>query len=155
MPVLGICLGCQILADALGGSAYAAPFIEAEFESLRVVPEAVSDPVVGTLAEPVLSLHGDTWEPPPGATVLATSSRFPHAFRFGSALAIQSHPEVSASIVAGWIEGFGRDRFAAAGVDPDALLDQISSGDKANQERAARLFGAWLDEAIAAQSGAG
>lgn len=153
LPVLGICLGCQTLADALGGSAYPAPGIEAEFGALELTPAAVSDPIIGTLGEPVLSLHGDTWDPPPGATVLARSSRFPHAFRFGSAVAIQSHPEVSAAIVSGWIDTFGRDRFAAAGVDPDALLGQIAEGDGANRDRAHRLFTAWLDEVVAAQPG--
>lgn len=153
IPVLGICLGCQMLADALGGSAYPSPGIEAEFGALELTSPAISDPVIGTLGEPVLSLHGDTWDPPPGATVLARSSRFPHAFRLGSAVAIQSHPEVSAAIVSGWIERFGRDRFAAGGVDPDDLLGQIADGDEANRDRASRLFAAWLDEVVAAQPG--
>ena len=150
IPVLGICLGCQLLADALGGTAYAAASgIEAEFAPLELSPEGADDPIIGTLSEPVLSLHGDTWDPPPGAAVLAKSGRLPHAFRSGSAVAIQSHPEVSAAIVTEWIDGFGRDRFAAAGVDPDALLGQIEAADEQNRDRAARLFGAWLAEVAA------
>ena len=151
IPVLGVCLGCQMLADALGGSAYPAPGIEAEFAALDLAPEGLEDPIIGTLGEAVVSLHGDTWVPPPGAVVLARSGRFPQAFRYGSAVAIQSHPEVSASTVSQWIDGFGRDRFTAAGVDPDNLLRQIADGDDRNRDRAGRLFGAWLDEVVASQ----
>ncbi|MDX2343835.1 MAG: type 1 glutamine amidotransferase [Acidimicrobiia bacterium] len=151
LPVLGICLGCHMLADALGGRAYPADGIEAEFVGLQLTPEAEADPILRTLAEPVVSLHGDTWDPPPGAAVPVRSGRFPHAFRYGSAVAIQSHPEVSAAIVAEWIDGFGRDRFIAAGVNPDEFLGQITDGDGANKERAGRLFGAWLDEVVATQ----
>ncbi|MCP4309258.1 MAG: type 1 glutamine amidotransferase [bacterium] len=155
IPVLGICLGCQMLADALGGSAFPADGIEAEFAALEIAADAVDDPILATLAEPVVSIHGDTWEPPPGSAVVVTSSRFPHAFRIGSAVAIQSHPEVSAAVVAGWIDGFGRDRFAAAGVDPDQLVADIAAGDDKNRERATRLFGAWLEEVVSANGSIG
>lgn len=155
IPVLGICLGCQMLADALGGRAYRADGIEAQFAALDIAADAGDDPILGLLAEPVVSIHGDTWEPPPGAAMLVTSNRFPHAFRIGSAVAIQSHPEVSAAVVADWIDGFGRDRFAAAGVDPDQLVAEIAAGDAQNRDRAARLFGAWLDEVFAANASSG
>ena len=106
--------------------------------------------MISTLCEPVLSLHGDTWDPPPGAAVLARSDRFPHAFRYGSAVAIQSHPEVSAAIVTEWIDSFGRDRFAAAGVDPDVMLGRDHRLEMMPIEIVRhRLFGAWLDEVIA------
>jgi GMP synthase (glutamine-hydrolysing) len=149
MPVLGICLGCQMLATALGGSAYAAPLMEVEFGPLQVSAAGVGDAVVETLAEPVLSFHGDTWDPPPGAEILAMSDRFPHAFRLGSALGIQPHPEVSSAIVRTWVEGFGRAKLEKYGVNAATMLEMMAAGDAANQERAARLFGAWLAEVVA------
>ena len=150
LPVLGICLGCQLLADALGGSAYAAPEMEVVFGPLDLEPAGADDPVVKTLAEPVLSFHGDTWDPPPGAVVLAKTNRYPHAFRLGSALGVQPHPEVSSAVVQTWVEGFGRDKLDESGVDADAMLRAMAAGDEANEERAARLFGSWLEEVQAA-----
>jgi GMP synthase (glutamine-hydrolysing) len=155
IPVLGICLGCQILADALGGSAYPASAMEVEFAPLEVVAAGLGDPVVGTLAEPVLSFHGDTWDPPPGAEVLAYSRRFPHAFRLGSAVAVQSHPEVSATTVRTWVDGFGRAKLEGSGINTEAVLQQLVVGDAQNEARAEKMFHAWLDEVISAHTVAG
>lgn len=152
LPVLGICLGCQLLADALGGSAYPASTMEVEFGPLQLSATGATDRVVRTLAEPVISFHGDTWDAPPGAEVLASSDRYPHAFRLGSALGVQPHPEVSSAVVQTWVEGFGRAKLEASGVDADAVLRMMAAGDDANEERAQRLFAAWLDEVIAATS---
>jgi len=146
IPVLGICLGCQILADAFGGSAFLASELEVEFSRLVLDPAAVDDPVLRNLATPVVSFHQDTWDPPPGAAVLARSGRYPHAFRLGSALAIQSHPEASPEMVSVWVDGFGRDRLEQAGVDPDALLEAVRHDEEAIEARAGALFGAWLAE---------
>ncbi len=146
VPVLGICLGCQMLADALGGSAYKAESHELEFCGLDVAPIAAADPVLGPLAEPVVLFHGDTWDPPPAADVVVKSDRFNHAFRMGSAVAIQAHPEASASIAARWVESHGRDNLIAAGNDPDGFLVKVGDGEDANRDRALRLFGAWLAE---------
>lgn len=150
IPVLGICLGCQMLADALGGMAYAADEMEVEFAPLEVVLKGRTDPVLSTLAEPVLSFHGDTWDAPPGAEVLVTSGRFPHAFRLGSAVAVQSHPEVSAATVREWVAGFGRAKLEESGIDPDGVLQLLATGDTQNAERAHRMFTAWLDEVVSA-----
>ena len=152
IPVLGICLGCQLLADALGGSAFKADSHEVEFASLQIVPGAADDGVIGPLASPVLSFHGDTWEPPPGAEVLANSSRYPHAFRLGSAVGVQAHPEASAEIARGWVDLYGRERLLAEGVDPDRLLNDMDVADGANASRAVAMFTAWLDEVVAAAS---
>ena len=111
--------------------------------------------VIAPLATAVLSFHGDTWEPPPGAEVLATSNRYPHAFRLGSAVGVQAHPEASTEIARGWVEIYGREKLQAEGVDPDRLLSDMQAGDGANAARAIAMFTAWLGEVVTASSATG
>jgi GMP synthase (glutamine-hydrolysing) len=151
VPVLGICLGSQLLADALGGRAYRGSYHEVEFGALQIAEEAKEDPVVGTLAEPVLSFHSDTFDPPPGVEILATSSRYPHAFRCGSAVAIQSHPEADAEIAREWVERYGREKLSEEGVDAAELIASVEAAADGTARRAAQLFGAWLGEVTAAR----
>lgn len=148
IPVLGICLGCQLVADALGGAAYRAAEMEARFGPCDLSPEGAADDVVRYLAEPTLSLHRDTWDPPPGSTVLATTDRFRQAFRFGSALGIQPHPEVTPDVVEEWLDAASRDRITATGTDPDDLLAAVRAGADTADATAAALFGAWIDQSV-------
>ena len=78
---MGICLGCQILAAALGGRAYPGNGREVGVVRLDLTAEGRADPVVRHLDGPVAVSHADTWDLPPGATLLAASGRYRHAFR--------------------------------------------------------------------------
>lgn len=146
VPVLGICLGCQLLADALGGRAYRAERVEARFETFSS-PAASADPAVRELDGPQLTFHQDTWEAPPGVRVLLRSPQYPQAFRFGSAVAIQTHPEVTPEIARGWMESpGGRDMLDAAGADSGEILGRMEACRDSSREMARRFFVAWLAE---------
>lgn len=152
VPSLGICLGAQLFADALGGRAYRADSPpEIAFMVPRLTDEGAVDPVVREFDAPVVVFHQDAWDLPPGATLLARSYRFNHAFRLGSVVAIQAHPEADAAIVEGWVANpYEAPLLEAAGVDPAALLRQVRAGESAQRGMAARLFGAWVTEVTAA-----
>ena len=103
IPVLGVCLGMQLLAVALGARLLPGHGAEVGYAPIdRLAP----DPVLDRLgpAPSVLHWHDDAVELPPGATLLARSARTPvQAFRAGSALGLQFHPEVDDTLLATWL----------------------------------------------------
>ena len=144
-PLLGICLGSQLLADATGGRAFRAPRPEATV--VRFGGGEVADPVVDQLNAPHLSFHEDTFEPPPAATLLYATDRYPQAFRIGSGIGIQTHPEVEPELVASWFSSsLGRDMLEEAGSDGPAILAELRSSLAESTAATRRFFDAWLDE---------
>lgn len=143
-PVLGICLGAQLMADAMGGVARAADRPEAELTTFELTDAGRSDPVVGGLVPPLVSIHNDTFDLPTGATLLASNDRFPLAYRIGSGLGVQFHPEVLSSTVAGWARSEFRDLITAAGTDPEGLVHRVVAAESHLQQQAEGLFERWL-----------
>jgi len=104
VPVLGICLGAQLLARALGAEVGAGEAPEIGFAPVDVsVPD---DPVIGCLAprNEVLHWHGDVFDLPDGAEHLARSALTEHqAFRIGNAWGVLFHPEADFALVEAWL----------------------------------------------------
>ncbi len=106
VPVLGVCLGHQLLALALGARLHRRSAREVGFAPVRVVAD---DPVLRALggvgSEPtVLHWHSDEVDLPQGATLLASSDVTQvQAFRAGSALGVQFHPELDAAMLDLWL----------------------------------------------------
>src|SRR4029077_12745333 len=93
VPFWGSCLGVQLLAASLGARVYAGPAPEVGVLPVELTPEAADDPVFAGLPQTVATLqwHGDTFDLPDGAVLLATSPAYRHqAFRVGpSAYGVQ------------------------------------------------------------------
>jgi GMP synthase (glutamine-hydrolysing) len=106
VPVLGICLGAQLLARALGASVSRAPVRELGF--VPVHPAEGSDPLADVFApgDPVFQWHEDTWELPEGASLLLTGKRVRNqAFRAGpGAWGFQFHLEVDRPGLDAWLD---------------------------------------------------
>lgn len=113
VPVLGVCLGSQMMARVLGGDVYRAHPRNALFSPLERAADT-DDPLVAPFlgGTQVLQFHEDTFTVPPHATPLArsTATGLHQAFRYGErAYAIQFHFEVDEAIVRGWCRNIGED----------------------------------------------
>lgn len=142
-PVLGICLGAQLVADALGGRVYKANAPEVGLKRVELLAD---DPLAPFLGGDWLFHHQDTFELPPGAELKAVSG-FPALFRVGSATAIQFHPEVTQDLLTGWLEASAL--VGPAGVDVAHLRSCWAEADADQTARGVALVGAWLDQEVA------
>ncbi|PJG42789.1 glutamine amidotransferase [Acinetobacter tandoii] len=106
LPTLGICLGAQLIAHALGAKVYAGAQKEIGWSSLEIKPVA-QNPLASLQDIPVLHWHGDTFDLPEQAELLASSNLYPHqAFKLGNnILALQFHIEVAADAMEKWLIG--------------------------------------------------
>ena len=118
---LGVCLGSQLIAAALGSRVYPGPVKEVGFAPVALSEAGLRSPLRHLADVPVLHWHGDTFELPDGAELLATSHVFDQAYRIGDALlALQFHPEMGEDPrFAEWLND--ESYIAAAGTDPATL----------------------------------
>lgn len=113
IPYLGVCLGAQLLAKALGARVYANPVKEIGYYSIALTEAGRSDALLAGLPSPFATFqwHGDTFDLPAGTELLATSPTCPHqAFRYGTrAYALQFHLEAGPEMVADWSRRYPRE----------------------------------------------
>ena len=131
VPVLGICLGAQLLAAAAGAAVLAGTGAEIGWAPVEWTEGAAHDPLFGGLdgraheEVPVLHWHGETFQLPSGAELLASTERYEHqAFRVGEqAWGLQFHLEVDAAAVERFVEAFPEDAARAPGGAQAILVD--------------------------------
>lgn len=122
-PTLGVCLGAQMIAAALGARVYPGAHKEVGFHLLTVTDAPSAAPLRHLAGVPVLHWHGDTFDLPDGAQLLASSDRYDHqAFRRGNnVLGLQFHAEMGLDErFHVWTSEWPQD-IAAAGQCPDRL----------------------------------
>jgi GMP synthase (glutamine-hydrolysing) len=136
LPVLGVCLGAQLLASALGAAVTTGGELEVGVGLVTLVDDGPADPVLGPEGHdlPVVHWHTDTFAIPDGAVRLAASDRYENqAFRYGERVyGLQFHLEVDDEVAAGW----------APDLPPGVSLED--PGRRAVEEAGRRVFGRFL-----------
>jgi len=145
-PTLGICLGAQLVARALGASVTPMGAKEIGFAPLSLTDAGLASPLRALVGIPVLHWHGESFTLPDGAQRLAaTPACAQQAFAIGHhLLALQCHPEVDATRIDTWLIGHAEE-LQRAGIDPRTLREQAARYAAPLAAAARNLFAAWLD----------
>jgi GMP synthase (glutamine-hydrolysing) len=145
-PMLGICLGAQLLASALGAEVVAGER-EIGWMPVRKLPDAFKDPVLRRLPEnfPALMWHGDHFALPKGAVhLLSTDKCACAAFRHGKkAYGLVPHLEMTAAMVDEMVAS-SRKKLESAGVEVSGILEDTSENAEPAEELARVMWRAWV-----------
>lgn len=142
-PLLGICLGAQLMASALGASVYRGNR-EIGWATLDVAMGGTESPLHHLDGVPVLHWHGETFDLPAGARLLASTERTPNqAFAVGSGLALQFHAEADATRLETWLIGHACE-LGMAGLDPRVIRADAVRFGGAVRDAGQAMFRDWL-----------
>jgi GMP synthase (glutamine-hydrolysing) len=145
-PTLGVCLGAQMIAAALGARVYAGPAKEVGFHAVDVLPAGHASPLRHLADVPVLHWHGDTFDLPPGVDLLASSHVYAHqAFARGrNLLALQFHAEMGEDPrFHAWIDAWP-ESVIEAGRDLDGMRADHDAHGPAAVAAGRRVIAEWL-----------
>lgn len=145
-PVLGICLGSQLVAHVLGAEVRSAPDKEIGWSDVTLTEAATEDPLFRDVDAPFPAFHwhGDVFTLPDGAVRLARTAQTEHqAFRYGAATyGLLFHLEVTPKTVA-WMTKAFQDELAAEGIDGAAIRREAMRHEAALRGVAETVFGRW------------
>jgi GMP synthase (glutamine-hydrolysing) len=148
IPILGVCLGSQLLAAALGSPVRPAPRPEIGWLPIRLEPAAREDRLFHGLPESFVACvwHNDVFELPPGAVSLARSEMTScQAYRYGAhAYGLLFHLEMKQEMVASCVRAF-ETRLRVAGVDPASCVEEAPARVASMAPLAATVFGRWCE----------
>ena len=145
-PLLGICLGAQLIARALGAKVEPMAVREIGFAPLTLAPAGEASPLRHLGVWPVLHWHGDQFAMPEGAELLASTPACPHqAFALGAnVLGLQCHLETDAAEIEAWLVGHCAE-LVASGRDPRAIRADAARYGTELAIRSTKVLGEWLD----------
>lgn len=146
--ILGICLGAQFMARALGAKVYPMGVKEIGFSPLTLTVQGQQSPLALLGDVPVLHWHGDQFDIPDGAELLASTNVGAHqAFRVGSkVLGLQFHLEADTARIEQWLVGHASE-LGQAGISPNSLRTDAQQIGPKLQAAAIRILESWLDQA--------
>lgn len=148
-PLLGVCLGAQLMARVLGASVAPMERKEIGFSPIALTEAGRASCLAHLPAETaVLHWHGDQFAIPNGAESLASTPLCPHqAFALGNyALGLQFHLEADAERIEPWLLGHATE-LSQAGIDPRALRAQAKEHGARLKAVSGAVFNRWLDQA--------
>ncbi len=147
LPTLGICLGAQMMARALGARVYPGPAKEIGWKPLLLTDEGRNSPLAHLNGDrtSMLHWHGDTFDLPAGATLLASTDLCrQQAYSWGRrALAFQCHPEARTGELERWLIGHACE-IAAAGISVPGLREATARLGPVLENQGAKCFSEWL-----------
>jgi GMP synthase (glutamine-hydrolysing) len=145
-PMLGICLGAQMMAAALGARVAPGPVKEIGFAPLTLTDGGKASALAALGTTPVLHWHGDNCDLPTGCEKLASTAASPvQAFsRLPSQLALQFHLETEPEHLERWLVGHTVE-LGKAGIDPRDLRRQATTCGNATAAAGRRVLSHWLD----------
>jgi GMP synthase (glutamine-hydrolysing) len=147
-PALGICLGAQLFARALNARVYPGPAKEIGWEPVTLTPEGKRGPLRSLEGVPVLHWHGDTFDLPEGAKLLASTKICQNqAFTYGKAvLAFQFHPEASAKNFERWLIGHAAEIASVTGLSVSKLRSDTARLAPESAPLGQHCLREWLEE---------
>lgn len=146
-PTIGICLGAQLMARALGAEVYPGPEKEIGFTPIHLTEEGRASCINVFDQAPVLHWHGDTFDLPDGAARLASTPICANqAFAYGrTAIAFQFHPEAGADGFERWLIGHAME-ISVAGKSVESLRADHQALAPELKRRATTCLQDWLGQ---------